>query len=335
MRRAVAFAIRAALCLTAGSAGAAPLPAPPAIDGPDVPPVTAPAAVVTVFENERYFCDGSPHSRTIDVPAGSFNRVILSTTITPDGDVWDRLIGVAIGGVEVLRGTTPRTAMTLRKDITRYAALLPPGGTATVSLLNSTYVGKGMLGTVRIEFYANEPTAPPLPPATVAMGPFTWAGLNRGGERLSAAVEFPAVPPSMAVAELTLSGHGTEEFWFAGIAVPRRFTILVDGQEVAVAAAMPYVYAFLGFGNEYSYAVCSGQAANDPFGDTVHPVMWWTAQQALDAAGVHTGVGEIPPYRIAIDPAVLPLLAGTRTVEVRQEYGFGTWVTSLAFLLHA
>jgi hypothetical protein len=146
-----------ALILAASALPAAAGPAIPAIDGPDLPALGTPT-VVTVFDEARFECTGSPQTALIQVPDGPHDRIVLELTVTPDGDPWDRLAAVAIGGAEVLRATTPRTEMTLRKDITTYSELLPPGGQAEVSLLLSTYVG-ALLGTVHLEFYADEPTA--------------------------------------------------------------------------------------------------------------------------------------------------------------------------------
>jgi hypothetical protein len=155
------------------------------------------------------------------------------------------------------------------------------------------------------------------------------------GQRLTApGVAFAASPPAAADVELTLSGHGPEEFWYQGADhLPRSFDVVVDGTAVATATTLPYTYAQLGFGNANANTACSGPG-NSVVGDTLHPVMWWAAQRALHLAGVHLGVGEIPPYRASIDAALLPLLAGTRTVEVVQHGGAATWVTSLTVLLN-
>src|SRR5207244_2707429 len=102
---------------------------------------TSPVAVIHPFTDERFTCTQTPRTHQVSVPDVDVDRVIVEVTITPDGDPWDRLYGVAINGVEVIRGTTPRTKMTVRKDITEYARLLPRGGNADVSLMLGTYVG--------------------------------------------------------------------------------------------------------------------------------------------------------------------------------------------------
>lgn len=324
------------LALAAGLPRAHATPAPPHVEGPDVPAVTA-ATTVTVFEDERYVCTEQGRTRAIDVPDGTWDRIVLELTIAPDGDPWDRLFGVAIGGVEVMRGTTPRTAMTVSRDVTEYAALMPAGGTADVTLYLGTYIG-AMNGTLRLHFYAGEPTAPLVrAPSAGVIPALLWRSLSGNGSELEASVTFPDAAPTSAWVELTLSGHGQEgEFWYLGQKRPRIFHVLVDGQEIATASAMPYVYALLGFGNDNANGDNGCIDGTDELGDTVHPLMWWTAQRGLNAAGVHTGDGEIPPYRALVDPGQLALLSGARTVEVRMENGSpigARWVTSLAFLL--
>jgi hypothetical protein len=285
-------------------------------EGPDVPTVTQPAAAVDAFVDERFSFEETAHTRTIDVPSGTFDRVMLQFSGRPDGDPWDRLFGVALGGVEVMRGTTPRAPFTVRKDVTEFASLLPSGGTANVSLFLSTFVG-AQLGSVRLEFYTGEPAAPER--ASSVAPAILWR-ISDGVHPLQSTVALPDEAPQRAVVELTLSGHGNEEFWYRTVR-PRIFHVLVDSHEVATAVAMPYVYALLGFAGST--------------GTLVHPVMWWSAHQALDAAGVHTGVGEIPPYRAEVAAADLQLLRGARTVEVVQEGGGPVWWTSLAFALTA
>lgn len=282
-------------------------------EGPDVPAVTAPV-VLAPFVDETVSFTQAVRTRLVDVPVGDWDRIILEFTERPDGDPWDRIFGVALDGVEVLRGTTPRTAFTVRKDITAFAALLPPGGSVPVSILVEAWAGT-QRATLKIEFYENEPTKHAVEaPWDHAVGAHRWRGVC--GAPVSVPVTFPADAPSRAFVEITLSGHGSQEFQWSQF-----FHILVDGEEVAQAMTLPYTYAFLGF---------SGS-----FGGLVHPFLWWTAQRALDLAGVHAGVGEIPAYRAEVEAADLGWLAGTHTVTIVPEFVDGcTWVTSLTFLLN-
>ena len=320
----------AVLCGLAAPAVAGP--ALPRVEGPDVPTAGAPIAVVA-FTDEVWNCSESMRHATIGVPA-AYDRVVLEFSYDARTDPWDRLFAVTVGGAEALRGTTPRTDFTITKDITELGSLLPPGGTADIGLSVGSYVGE-VSASVRLLFYADEPTAALVaPPADNVVAPFAVAGLDGNGDRLTSTAAFPAGAPSAANVELTLTGHGGEEFWYVGTnPVPRAFDVIVDGRVVATATALPYVYALLGFGNANANTACVGPGSSST-GDTVHPVMWWTVPRVLDAAGVHLGIGEIPPYRASITADDLALLAGDRTVEVVQRGGGGRWVTGLTFLLN-
>jgi hypothetical protein len=235
---------------------------------------------------------------------------------------WDRRFGVAIDGVEVLRGTTPRTWFNLTKDITEYAALLRPGDIVPVSMHLGTWVNGYILASVRLDFYADEPTVALSGLAfDTVHSAATWATMS-GGARAGADIIFGDNAPASVVLQVTTSGHGQEgEFWWmeAPPAVAN-FRVLVDGVDVGHVMAMPYVYALVGF---------SPSLVTDT---VVHPVMWWSAFRAADVAGVHAGVGEIPAYRAEVDTSQLALFTGSRHVEIVQDTGAGSWVTSLSVL---
>lgn len=291
-------------------------------DGPQAPAPLTPVASVTAFDNEVYSYTEGVRTRSVLVPDVAYNRVVLTFHGDPGGDPWDRFFGVGIGGAEVLRGTTPRADFTITKDVTEYASLLPPGGSADVNLFYGTYVGAPRL-TVRLDFYSDPSAALVRAPADQVVRPFAWRYFGGNGATLATTAAFPAAAPSSATVELSLSGHGEAEFWYQyGAPVPRTFHVYVDGVEVGQAKAMPYVYALLGF------------SGGTIWNDVVHPAMWWTGQRALDEAGVHGGVGEIPPYRAEIPAEYLPLLAGAKEVKVVQEGNTGYWITGLNFLLH-
>lgn len=329
------LAILGLLLVLAPGAHAAPPPEmTPYVQGPDREPSTPPDATVTVLNKAPFSFGLKPPTLTRTVKtklpapavakAKAWDRVILEFTDVPtDDEPWDRVFSVAVGPVELIRGTTPRAAMTVRKDVTEYLPLLGRGGTALFTTHVGTYVG-GHAVTVKLEFYAGEQQV--HAPAGAVVGSFAAAGIEPEHEDTKrhtavAKTRFPAAAPKKAIAELTTTGHlQGGEFWYLpdrGSTTPPVFHLLVDGTEIATAHAAPYVYALLGF---------TGQ------NNGLHPAMWWTAQKALDTAGVHTGVGEIPPYRVELPASSLNLLKGQRTVEVKVD-GKGLWITSVSFLL--
>lgn len=291
--------------------------------GPQAPAPLTPVASVTAFDHEVYSYTEGVRTHAIAVPAAPWNRVVLTFHGMPGGDPWDRFFGVGIEGAEVLRGTTPRADFTVSKDVTEHASLLPPGGSSNVSLFYGTYVGAPSI-TVTLDFYDDPSAALVRAPADHVVRPFAWRYFGGNGATLAGTASFPAATPASATVELYLSGHGDAEFWYQyGTPVPRTFHVFVDGVEIGQAKAMPYVYALVG--------VEGGTIWND----VVHPAVWWTAQRGLDEAGVHGGVGEIPPYRAEVPAEFLPLLTGDKEVKVVQQGLTGYWITGLDFLVHA
>ena len=287
------------------------LDAPPEA-GPDVPGANLVATVVAA-EDDTWACSQGPHAHSVAVPTG-WNRVIAEYRQRPDGDPWDRLFVVQVEGVEVLRGTTPRTDFTVTKEWTRYASLLPQGGTVTITIDTSAWdcgYPYSQHAYLTLRFYDD-----PAQPDPAASSVSNWGSAAVCGKaKETRAVQFPAQAPGRATLEFFASNHATEEAQFFG----RYFSVRVDGQEVANFTALPYTYAILGFygGN-----------------DVQHPLMWWTAQRGLDVVGVHTGPGEIPPYRVTLTGAEAALLTGARNVEVYASTGGCIWFTSASFLLY-
>ncbi|MGH2711863.1 MAG: peptide-N4-asparagine amidase, partial [Actinomycetota bacterium] len=263
-------------------------------------------------------------TRTIDVPAlpaaaAGWDRIIVIYHSWPEGDPWDRTFSVKVDDVEVLRGTTPRADFTIRRDITEYASLLPPGEQVTISAGLDSWVG-AMHASVSLEFTEDTPVIHPAA-QTAVLG--VRGALGGNGSSLQRQVVFPDDAPDKATIDVYLSGHaaGGEFWWMQG--GPPDFNVFADGTQLATLTAMPYIYALAGIGD-----------GNGP----VNRALYWTAQQVTDQAGIHHGSPEIPPYRAQLDAADLALLRGARTIKVvevgRQVLGAGEyWPISVQFLL--
>jgi hypothetical protein len=312
--------------LPAQPASAAPVRAVPYVEGPDVPSTAPPDAVVTAIPDERWSYTAGDRTRAIEVPIPpaqpgeplTWDRVELVYRSWPEGDPWDRTFSVKIDDIEVLRGTTPRTDFTLRKDLTEYSSLLPPGEQVTVSAGLDSWVA-ALHASVKLEFFEDEPVIHP-PAQLPVLG--VRGALGGNGSSIERAVVFPDERPDNATVEVYLSGHAQAgEFWYLH-GGPPDFMVYADGTHIATLTAMPYVYALAGNNNT-----------------TLMTAMWWTAQRAMDQAGVHTGDGEIPPYRAELDQADLSLLRGVRTIKVVEARtkidGEGEyWPISVQFLLN-
>jgi len=324
--------VRRLLLLAAGllllapvAAHAAPPELLPYVEGPDQEAASQPDAVVSVHERSMFSFSIKPAAlkRTVTrqlpkAPAGGWDRVILHYLDEPTADEpWDRFFSVAVGDVELLRGTTPRADMKLRKDVTEYLSVLGQGARRFTTEV-ATYTG-GHVVSVRLEFYAGETRT--HQPHKAVVGAFRAVGIEPNHAQASRRTAVGRLSVrrgfTSATLELTTTGHlQAGEFWYLE-GPPPVLHVRLDGEEIATGHALPYVYALLGF---------EGQ------NDTAHPLMWWTAQQHLDRAGVHTGVGEIPPYRVDLPAETVAKLAGKHTLQVSVD-GKGLWVTSVSLLL--
>ena len=207
--------------------------------------------------------------------------------------------------------------------MTRYGALLPQGGVANVTVDTSAWEIGPQVVTLTLRFYNDATSALVEKQHDHAISGYANQGLCKGSV-IDVPVTFPASAPANGTLEFFATGHGSEEEQFFS----RHFDVLVDGQPLATVYVFPYTYAIQGFYDPYPnpYVELNNQV--------IHPAQWWTAQRALDVAGVHTGPGEIPPYRLQLNADQLALLSGARTVEVRAQSVYNcVWITSLSFLL--
>ena len=325
-------AVLSGATLLVPSAHAAPPEMTPYVEGPDRAPTTKPVATVHAMRNTQfYFRDKDAQlTRTVKVrmPKAknkqAWDRILMTFTDRPsDDEPWDRVFSVAANGVELIRGTTPRADMTVVKDVTEYATVLRQGAVVAITVHVGTYVGSHGVD-VRFDFHQGEEQV--IAPASAVLPAFTTAYVEPDHEEVQrhtakGRVRFPTRAPEKAIVELTTSGHlQGGEFWYLpdrGSTTPPVFRLLVDGTEIATAHGLPYVYALAGFTGSNK---------------STHPLVWWTAQQQADKAGVHSGTGEIPPYRAELTGDALALLRGARTVELTVE-GKGLWISSVSFLL--
>ncbi|MEU5311259.1 peptide-N4-asparagine amidase [Streptomyces sp. NPDC021562] len=286
MRRRIVMSMIAGVSLLASAllgtgapaARAADVPAEFGTDWHD--PVTA-APPVSVPEHTRscrvtlakaQFRDFTPYRGTYTPPRGCgdrWSKVVLRLDGKVKGRQYDRLGYLHVGGVEVLRTSTPEPSPDgiewhVEKDVTRYSDTFR--GAQDVEMLIGNVVDDTYTGVIDVKvtltFYAGRPgTAPPDRVLTLADGGTTLT-TPRNSERVVAEVYA------------TGSGGGCEEFWYLTVADPasysckadqgpyREVRIEVDGRPAGIAAPFPNVWTG-GWSNPYLWYVVPAPRAFD------------------------------------------------------------------------
>ncbi|KAL7129450.1 hypothetical protein ABFS83_13G066700 [Erythranthe nasuta] len=245
-------------------------------------------------------------------PSHQFSTIVLEWTAACKGRQFDRIFGVWLGGVEILRSCTaePRATgivWTVKKDITRYSSLLATNQTLAVYLGNvvdSTYTGVYHVN-LTFHFYPAEEEIglsgsgsgadlilpisrnPPLNDGY-------WFEIENSTDVESKEFEIPQ-NTYRAVLEVYVSFHENDEFWFGnfpneyitannltGYAGNGPFREVVVGlDDLVIGAVWPFTVIYTG---------------------GVNPLLWRPI----------TGIGsfDLPSYDIEITPLLGEILDG-------------------------
>ncbi|KUH36593.1 MULTISPECIES: peptide-N4-asparagine amidase [Streptomyces] len=330
MRRRAVMSTLSALALAAGAlltgppaASAGRHPHPPAEFGTDwhdpltaAPPVHRPRGVpsceVTVARAQ--FRDFTPYRGAYTPPEGCGDRwsaVVLRLDGRVRGRQYDRLGHLAVGGVEVLRTSTPQPspdgiAWSVEKDVTRYSDTLSrpqPVEMLIGNVVDDTHTGVIDV-TVTLTFYAapggtatpggrTVPDPAATPELVLPLGDGGSVTTPRNTERILAEVYA------------TGSGGGCEEYWY--LTVPtgapygctadggphREVRVSVDGRLAGIAAPFPTVWTG-GWSNPFLWYVVPGPRAFD-----VQPVV-------LDLTPFAGLLNDGRPHRVEVTVAGVP-----------------------------
>ncbi|MEW2298540.1 peptide-N4-asparagine amidase [Streptomyces sp. NPDC006655] len=238
------------------------------------PPVSVPehARSCRVTLAEAQFRDFTPYRGTYTPPRGCgdrWSKVVLRLDGKVKGRQYDRLGYLRVGGVEVLRTSTPEPSPDgiewhVEKDVTRYGDTFR--GAQDVEMLIGNVVDDTYTGVIDVKvtltFYTGRPeVTPPDKVLTLTDGGATLT-TPRNSERIVAEVYA------------TGSGGGCEEFWYLTVADPasysckadkgpyREVRIEVDGRPAGIAAPFPNVWTG-GWSNPYLWYVVPGPRAFD------------------------------------------------------------------------
>ncbi|WP_181139814.1 peptide-N4-asparagine amidase [Streptomyces sp. Ru71] len=294
----------------AAPAGAAQTTDAPAEFGTDwhdpltaAPPVTRPhsrSCQVTLAEAQ--FRDFTPYRGTYTPPAGcgeGWSKVVLRLDGKVKGRQFDRLGYLHVGGVEILRTSTPEPSpdgitWSVEKDVTRYSDTFRSARDVEMligNVVNDTYTGVIDV-KVTLTFYTGAPAAR-APDRVLTLTDGTTLTTPRNSERVLAEVYA------------TGSGGGCEEFWYLTVpdAAPysckasggpyREVQISVDGRLAGIAAPFPTVWTG-GWSNPFLWYVVPAPRAFD-----VQPITY----DLTPFAGL---LNDGRPHRVEVSVAGVP-----------------------------
>ncbi|KUL38881.1 peptide-N4-asparagine amidase A [Streptomyces sp. NRRL F-4489] len=283
----------------------------PVTAGPPVSVPDTPSCRVTVADTE--FRDYTPYTGTYRPPQACgrhWNKVVLRLEGAVAGRQFDRLGYLHIGGVEVLRTSTPEPSpqgitWKVEKDVTRYAATLheqQPVEMLIGNTVDGTYTGVIKV-KVTLTFYTAQGRAKE---AAVPDKVLTLQNAHSQDGAYEGQLTTPRNSERI-VAEVyaTGSGGGCEEFWYLTVpdGVPyscrakdgpyREVRVSVDGKLAGIAAPYPTVWTG-GWSNPFLWYVIPGPRAFD-----VRPVEY----DLTPFAGL---LNDGRPHRIAVSVTGLP-----------------------------
>ena len=226
------------------------------------PAITRPDGRVCKVEIVSHgFADFSTYRRAYTPPAdcaGPWHKVVLDLHGQVQGRQYDRMGQIRIGGVTVLRTSTPEPSRDgiqwqVEKDITAYAPLLTQVSSVEMelgNLVNETYTGIFQIQAT-LSFY---PADADHPAALTANSVQALSNAHRVGADLVGGFVIPSDTRQL-VAEVYAngSGGGCEEFWYLTAPVEgyscrsehgpyRELQVLVDGKVAGLAAPYPHIY---------------------------------------------------------------------------------------------
>lgn len=242
----------------------------------------------TVEVLQHGFDSFEPARATLDAASkcpGPWSKVVMMVDGKVKGRQYDRIGDIEIGGVTVLRTSSPEPSRQgiswqVQKDVSSYAPLFTRRQPVEMNLgnvVNATYTGVFDV-RVSMKFYPVSPAHPAIASADMVM---PLDGLHEDGRDTVGSFVLPANSERL-VAEVyaTGSGGGCEEFWYYATPVKkdyfcraeqgpyREVQVLLDDRLVGVAAPYPHIYTG-GWSNPYLWYAIPAPRAFD-----IHPLRY-------------------------------------------------------------
>ncbi|CAH8292765.1 unnamed protein product [Eruca vesicaria subsp. sativa] len=210
-----------------------------------------------------------------DCTSPPWSHVNLDLRAASSGDQYDRISGLWLGGVELLRTSTAEPSPTgifwkVRKDVTRYSSLFTRSDLNVTMMLenivNDVYTGIYHIN-VTLNFYEfntidisrRESPADLIIPVSNDGGGNRgfWFMIENSEESYSNKIQLP-LNTRKIVLELYVSSHGNDEFWYSnppdsyivtnklatgrGNGAYREVVVKIDGRNVGSEVAFPVIF---------------------------------------------------------------------------------------------
>ena len=230
------------------------------------PPVERPAtAPCTIEIVDHAFVGDVPVTGEIEASRqcpGPWQKIVLELSGAVKGVQYDRPTTLTIGGVTVLRASTPEPSpdgitWTVEKDLTAYAPIFTGKKATWMNLVN--YVDEIHTGVfdvkVRVAFYPVDAAGSAADTADMVI---PLDDVASTGVETQGIIKIPANSERLLLeVYATGSGGGCEEFWYNalpegkvtgeyGCKTPsgpyREVQVLIDGEVAGIAAPYPHIY---------------------------------------------------------------------------------------------
>ncbi|CAN7004791.1 unnamed protein product [Brassica rapa subsp. trilocularis] len=205
-----------------------------------------------------------------DCASPPWSRVVLDLRAASSGDQYDRISGLWLGGVELLRTSTAEPSPTgifwkVRKDVTRYSSLFTRSDLNVTMMLenivNDVYTGIYHIN-VTLDFYEFNPTEIisrhfPADLIVPVSNDGVWFMIENAEESYSNRIALP-LNTRKIVLELYVSSHGNDEFWYSnppdlyietnklaitrGNGAYREVVVKIDGRNVGSEVPFPVIF---------------------------------------------------------------------------------------------
>uniref|UniRef100_A0A1J3I299 Peptide-N4-(N-acetyl-beta-glucosaminyl)asparagine amidase A n=1 Tax=Noccaea caerulescens TaxID=107243 RepID=A0A1J3I299_NOCCA len=249
-------------------------------------------------------------------PSAEFSKIVLEFKSTSKGRQFDRIFGVWLDGVELLRSCTaePRAngiVWSVEKDVTRYHSMLVKKETQILALYLGNLVDKTYTGVYHVDlifhFYPAErnlrdsssgyssPQADVILPISrnLPLNDGLWFEIVNSDDWKYQEFEIPR-NVYRAVVEVYVSFHENDEFWYGNL--PNDF---VTANNLSAAGNGPFREVVVSLDGKIAGAVWPFPVV---FTGGINPLLW----RPITAIGSF----DLPSYDIEITPLLASLLDG-------------------------